>query len=46
MRIYICGTEQKWTIWDTAGNINRGNAGIVEGQRLELGHALDAVLSS
>lgn len=38
--------EQKWAIWDIAGNNNIGNAGIVEGHRLELGHALDAVLGS
>lgn len=42
----VCVNEQKWAIWDTAGNINRGDAGIAEGHRLELGHALDAVLSS
>lgn len=44
--MHACVSEQKWAIWDTAGNINRDNAGIVEGYRLELGHALDAVFST
>lgn len=44
--VRVCASEQKWAIWDTAGNINRDSAGIVEGHRLELGHALDAVFSS
>ena len=44
--VCVCGNERAWAMWDTAGNINRGSAGAVEGHRLELGHALDAVLSS
>ena len=42
----VCVNERTWAIWDTAGNISRGNVGTVEGHELELGHALDAVLSS
>ena len=44
--VCVCVNERTWAIWDTAGNISRGNAGTVEGHKLELGHALDAVLSS
>ena len=44
--VCVCVNERTWAIWDTAGNISRGNAGAVEGHRLELGHALDAALSS